>query len=288
MDWGICTTAAAPVEKLRAFLAHHLELGVSQIWLHLDDPDDSAAEALAGIDRVNVIRCDAAWWGPRRPERHQNRQSRNMRRLYDAAPLPWIAHLDVDEFMLPRRPVSDVLAQAETIMVRMRPWEALHDPDLPQGIFAARQFRAPLKPLAQRVMAFGDYSEVMASGALGHAVGKAIFRTGISGLEPRLHGGFLNGNRIEGIGFTDDLPLLHFHAEDRTAWLDRLPFRLERGAYRNNAALNAFLTEATTEEIAAFYDHVMSPDPQMRAKLAAQGLLIEADLNLGRKGNART
>ena len=286
MDWGICITAHAPEDQLRAFLAHHLELGASHIWLHLDDPADPVADALKGIDRVTVIPCDDAWWGKRRPDRHQNRQSRNMRRLYDAAPLPWIAHLDVDEFILPHRPVAEVLAASDAILVRMRPWEALHDPARPSGLFAARTFRAPLRDLEQRIAAFDDHAPAMASGALSHIVGKAFFRTGVPGLEPRLHGGFLNKERITGIGFTEDLPLLHFHAQDREAWLQRLPFRLERGAYTNNAPLNDFLSSASDDQIRAFYDAVMSPPAPVLDRLREDGLLIEADLDLARKAAA--
>ncbi|MDB6454576.1 glycosyltransferase family 2 protein [Falsirhodobacter sp. 20TX0035] len=286
MDWGICITARAPEDQLRAFLAHHLGLGAAHVWLHLDDPDDPAADRLRGLDRVTVIRCDDAWWGKRRPDRHQNRQSRNIRRLYDAAPLPWIAHLDVDEFMRPERPVAEVLAGTDAIMVRMRPWEALHDPDLSPDIFTARSFRAPLRDLEQRIAAFGDFAPAMASGALSHIVGKAIFRTGVPGLEPRLHGGFLNKERITGIGFTDDLPLLHFHAQDREAWLERLPFRLERGAYTNNAPLNDFLSTAGPDRVRAFYDAVMAPPAHILDRLREDGLLIDADLDLPRKAAA--
>ncbi|QUS36507.1 glycosyltransferase family 2 protein [Falsirhodobacter algicola] len=282
-DWGICITAMAPIDQMRAFVAHHLGLGAAHIWLHLDDPEDAAAEALAGLDRVSTIRCDADWWGPKRPGRHQNRQTWNMQRLYAAAPLPWIAHLDVDEFIHPARPVSEVLDAADTVLVRMRPWEALHDADLPPDIFTARQFRAPLRRAAERDRHLGDWAEALPSGALSHAVGKSFFRTGVPGLEPRLHGGFLNKDRIDGIPFTDALPLLHFHAEDRAAWLARLPFRLTRGAYRNNLVLADVLTHATEAERAAFYDAVMNPPPPARAALAADGLLIEAELDLARK-----
>lgn len=283
MDWGICVTAAAPPDQLRAFLAHHLGLGAAQVWLHLDDPEDSAADALAGLDRVTVIRCDADWWGKRRPDRHQNRQSKNMRRLYDAAPLPWIAHLDVDEFIRSDRAVGDVLAASDAIMVRMRPWEALHNPDQAQDVFPATSFRAPLRDRALREEVFGPFAAAMERGAIGHIVGKAFFRTGVAGLEPRLHGGFLNGERIDHIPFTDDLELLHFHANNRTAWLDRLPFRLERGAYTGNQPLHDFLSSATPDQVEAFYDTVMAPPPATRDRLRAKGLLIDADLTLTEK-----
>lgn len=271
MEWGICTTARAGPAALRAFIGHHLAIGASHIWLHLDDPDDPVA--LRPHPDVTVIRCDARWWGPYRPDRHQNRQARNMQRLYARAPLPWIAHLDVDEFIHPLRPVAEVLAAAAPPLVPMRPWEALAGP--------APDFRAPLRRrwLMRRV-AFGRHAQTLQRGALSHHVGKSFFRTGVPGLEPRLHGGLLNGERIKGIPFHADLPLLHFHADDRADWLARLPFRLARGAYGGNDALVQVLTDPA--RVAPFYDAVQNPARWRRRILRARSLLMTVDLDLAR------
>ncbi|MCJ8138467.1 glycosyltransferase family 2 protein [Falsirhodobacter halotolerans] len=269
MTWGICTTAKAPPKALRAFVGHHLSLGADHIWLHLDDPDDPFA---LSHPRVTVQRCDARWWGARRPDRHQNRQARNMQRLYAQAPLPWIAHLDVDEFLHPLRPVGEVLAETATPLLPLRPWEALE---------GGREFRAPLRRRwLMRRIAFGPHAQTLQRGALSHHIGKSFFRTGVPGMEPRLHGGFLNGARIKGIPFAPDLPLLHFHADDRSAWQGRLPFRLARGAYGGNAALVAVLSDPA--RVAPFYDAVQNPSGWRRRILRACGLLMTVDLDLAR------
>lgn len=279
MTWGVCTTVRAAPDQIRAFAAHHLSLGAAHVWLHLDDPEGSAPQHRD----ITVIRCDSRWWGKHRPDRHQNRQARNMNRLYRDAPLPWIAHLDVDEFIDPARPVAELLAASAADMIRMRPWEALHDPALPDDIFTARQFRAPARHA--RDLAFGAFADLFPAGALSHHVGKAFFRTG-RGLEPRLHGAFREGVRVEGIGFDPDLALLHFHAEDRARWLDRLPFRLERGAYANTPLLRDFLTAQDAAGLALFYNTVQNPSPDRRAALAALGLLREATLHLREKAQS--
>ncbi|WP_045391903.1 glycosyltransferase family 2 protein [Falsirhodobacter sp. alg1] len=279
-EWGICTTAKAPLPKLKAFLVHHLSLGAAHIWLHLDDPEDPALAALSGLDRVTAISCDAAYWGRHRPARHQNRQSRNMQRVYAMTSLPWIAHIDVDEFILPSRPITEQLDGCTEILLRMRPWEALHDSVSPPDIYTARHFRAPIRDADDRTWAFGDFAEALPNGSLSHSVGKAFFRTGVDGMEPRLHGGFVHGERITGISFADDMPLLHFHAEDPAEWHSRLAFRQEKGAYLSNPVLSGFLAEATDDEIEAFYKTIQNPDPDIRARLKSAGLLIEADLAL--------
>lgn len=269
MEWGICTTARAAPAALRAFVGHHLSIGAGHIWLHLDDPDDPFA---LSHPKVTVIRCDGAWWRGHRPDRHQNRQARNMQRLYAQAPLPWIAHLDVDEFIHPVRPVGEVLARMQTPLLPMRPWEALA---------GGREFRAPLtRRWMMRRIAFGPHARTLRKGALSHQTGKSFFRTGLAGMEPRVHGGFLDGVRIRGIPFAPDLPLLHFHADDRADWLARLPFRLARGAYGGNAALMRVLADPA--QVAPFYDAVQNPARWRREMLRARGLLMTVDLDLAR------
>ena len=286
--WGLCATVKAPVDQVMAFVAHHLSLGCARIWLFFDDPDDPAAAVVAHLPRVTVTRCDDAHWRRirgKRPERHQNRQSRNMQSVYAGGPLPWIAHIDVDEFLWPRQDIGAVLAaqHPDLAQLPMAPWEALHDPSLPDDIFTANRFRRALSGdshAALRGRVFGPHAPLLPKGVLSHSVGKCFFRTGIAGLQPRLHGAFLNGFRLPGGGFCPDVALLHFHAEDPARWLDRLQFRLTRGAYQYNPALADWLKAADDAAIRAFYAHVQMVAPATLDALRGADALIEADLGL--------
>lgn len=286
--WGVCATVRATGNQLLAFAGHHLSIGAAHVWLHFDDPDDPALPVLSSLPRVSAIRCDAVWWqadGRQRPEAHQNRQARNIQRLCAEAPLPWIVHLDVDEFLLPDRPVSEILAELlpDNLMLRVAPWEALHDPALQNDIFTARHFRAALRGpdmAGLRAEVFGRHADLLPDGMLSHAAGKCFFRTGIRRLEPRIHGAFYAKARLAGGAFHPDLSLLHFHAQDPADWIDRLPFRLTRGAYQYNPALQSHLVKADAAEIAAFYAAVQCPAPNIRDLLRRSGLLREASLHL--------
>lgn len=287
-DWALCTTVKAPVEQVLAFTAHHLALGASQLWLFFDDPDDPAYHAVKIIPGVIATRCDATHWQSicnKRPEAHQNRQGRNMQWVYAKAQTPWLGHIDIDEYLAPSRPIADILAAqpSDRILLRMAPWEALHDASLPDDIFTATAFRAALKGpdhAAHRDLAFGQYAQYLPEGVLSHSAGKCFFRSGVRGLEPRLHGAFRFGKRLQGGDFDLQIPLLHFHAENRAQWTNRLPFRLTLGAYKFNPALQAYLQAASTPEITAFYDRVQNPGPETRHDLDRQGLLHHATLNL--------
>lgn len=287
-DWGLCTTVKAPADQVLAFVAHHLHLGAARIWLHFDDPADPAIAAVAGVPRVTAVACDEGYWADlvgRRPNKHQQRQSRNAERVYALGALPWIGHIDVDEFLWPARPIGDVLAEVPpgSPVLRMAPWEALHDPALPDDIFTARHFRGPLRGVGNadlRRAAFGPYADLLAGGSLSHAVGKCFFRRGVPGLQPRIHTGVLGGEKIKGGAFSPDIALLHFHAQDPVAWRERLAFRRTKGAYSFNVMLMGWLGMASDADLRDFYDRVQIAHPRVLADLRQAGALLEADLGL--------
>jgi hypothetical protein len=286
-NWGICTTVMAPPKQVQAFAAYHLGIGAAHIWLHFDNPDDPAID-LFDHPRITTIRCTNSYWMEyigKRPERHQNRQGRNMHRIYKSEPLPWVAHIDVDEYILPQTDITQALnaLPLDQPMFRMAPHEALYDPALPDDIFTARHFRAGQngKTKAEaRARCFGQYAPLLESGMLSHSAGKCFFRTGLARFEPRLHGAFRAGARVDGGKFCEDVALLHFHAQDPAHWRNRLQFRLTRGAYQFNTPLQDWLLAADDAAIDRFYLETQTATPETLAKLRAEGALLSATLNL--------
>jgi hypothetical protein len=286
-NWGICTTVKAPLDQVQAFAAYHLSLGATHIWLHFDDPDDLAAKHF-DHPQITTIRCSDAYWQGlmgKRPDKHQNRQTRNMNRVHKATHLPWLAHIDVDEYILPRTDLSAALMAIppDQPMLRMAPWEALHEHDLPDDIFTARHFRAALngdRNAPARARVFGDYAALLPGGVLSHSAGKCFFRTGLARFEPRLHGAFRAGERVPGGPFQTQIPLLHFHAEDPKRWRDRLQFRLTRGAYQYNPPLQGWLLAAEDTAIDQFYLETQTATPHTLSRLEAENALLTAALGL--------
>lgn len=288
--WGVAATVQAPAEQVLAFAAHHLDLGAQRLWLHFDDPDDPAADLFATEKRVTCLRCDAAYWqqlGTARPDTHQQRQVRNITRVTRRAGLDWIGHFDVDEFLTTRRPVAEILSElpADRLILRAEPWEALHDPALPDDIFTAtafrRQFAAPDEQLATDL--YGPQGPLLERGMLSHTVGKCFFRTRQPRMVARIHGARIDGENVFGGRFHPDLALLHFHAQDAAAWKTRLPFRLARGAYQYRPAMRDWLQAASPAEVETFYDCIQTARPELLSALAAGNLLLQADLHLRRR-----
>lgn len=294
-SWDIVSTMKAPEEKILAFAAHHLALGADHLWLFFDDPDQPIPQALASHPRVTVTPCDAAHWVRvirKRPPQHQNRQTHNSRLVYrELVTSDWIAHIDVDEFILPPpRPVAAILddTPAETIAMKMEPFEAMHDPLLPDDIYTSREFRGALRHehWPRRRAVLGPYRKVIRDGMLSHTIGKVIYRTGVPGLLPRLHAVMVDKEFVPTPDWQPEMKLLHFHAQDRAAWKAVLPFRMTRGAYQFRPELQAFLAEATPDEIDKFYRRTQMISVDLRDELAKVGRVIIADLGLRAKVEA--
>lgn len=296
MDWGVCTTVKAPLPQILAFVAWHKHLGAARIWVHLDDADDVSAGVLNQIDGVEAILCDDAYWAPLgfRPKKQEGRQTHNVRRVYALAEVPVLAHVDVDEFLYSARPIADILDGWDDghPYLRAVPAEALHDPEVPDDIFTARQFRLPFPhgfPAERRVAILGNttYAALLPRNMLSHHVGKSLFRTGISDLNPKLHAATVgpDNTRLK-VPLHPELVVLHFHAQDKAAWLAALPHRVTKGAYRFNEPLAGFMEQATPEEVETFYEETQMAKPQLVAALRAESLLIEADLKLRDKVEA--
>jgi hypothetical protein len=294
-SWDIVSTMKAPEEKVLAFAAHHLSLGADHLWLFFDDPDQPIPQPLTTHPRVTVTPCDEAHWIRvirKRPPQHQNRQTHNSRLVYrELVTSDWIAHIDVDEFILPpSRPIAAILddTPTETIAMKMEPFEAMHDPLLPDDIYTSREFRGALRHehWPRRRAALGPYRKVIRDGMLSHTIGKVIYRTGVPGLLPRLHAVMVDKVFVPTPTWQPEMKLLHFHAQDRAAWEAALPFRMTRGAYQFRPELQAFLAEATPEQIDKFYRRTQMMSVDLRDALATVGRVIIADLDLRAKVQA--
>lgn len=287
-SWGLVATVKAPADQVLAFIAHHLSLGADRLWICFDDPEDPAFAQVETLPRVTAILCTDGWWQANggRHERHQNRQARNARLTQRACDLDWLGHLDVDEFLHASRPVADILSElpADNLALRMDPFEAMHDPNLPEDIFTARHFRGPLRDAHRflRTPVLGEYQSILPKGNLSHTAGKCFCRPGVPGVVLRLHAVALRGERLEPPPHPD-LRLLHFHAQDYDAWRRALPFRLDRGAYQYKPALQAYLTHANDAELVRFYQTTQTLTPENARLLTTEGRLVTVDLGLKAK-----
>lgn len=235
--WGIVSTIKAPAEDILKFAAWHLEQGAAHLFLYLDDDNPEAQTRLAPHPQITVTRTDKAHWKDRLgrvPAKHQLRQCRNAEHAYGQADdLDWLAHIDVDEFLISERPISEILAALPTEVraARTRPEEVLardgtHDP-------AETLCKAWLPPQRRNLAAtlYPTWGKHFRGGFLSHVAGKVFARTGQPGIGFRIHDLFENGNRVP----SQDIPevsLIHDHASDWGYWLENYRYRHTKGTYR--------------------------------------------------------
>lgn len=329
--WGIVTTLKGPLRDMQRFAAYHLALGAARIEIYLDAPKDSTIRALRAHPRLCVTACDSAYWRQsaigRRPKQHQLRQAHNATRSYARAhltmaemtgaaaqPLDWIAHIDMDEFILARGAgaedgrAPDVGAElarqgTDVTALVLRPAEML----APEGggkapakglggLTGARHFK--LKPasaghnksvLEELYPTFGAH---LRGGFISHLGGKVFARTGIDLARLGIHMLFEGEDPTEGRKSSDDLFTGHAHAPSWPVFERHMEFRLTHGSYRKRSAENFRLSDIIDflqedreaarldHPLRGFFREVCEARPELLAGLRAYGMLLTRDLHL--------
>lgn len=303
--WGLVSTIKADDATILEFVAHHLELGAHRLHIHLDEDAPRARAALASQPRVIITVCDTDYWSrwKERPEKHQARQTRNATRAYRRRPgVDWLAHVDVDEFLWPARPISEQLGALapDTQLARIRPIEAMapdgEDPG--PGLWFKAHARQQKTRREQTAAIYPNFGPHLNGGFLSHVAGKIFVRTGIEKVNFRIHNAFIHGAQLDREEELSDTALCHLHAPDWDQWLAAYRFRHDRGSYRAelkpaphpdgaglnmNALFSMLETEGGEAALRAFYEEVCTATPDLRARLNAHGLLRRIDLDLEAK-----
>lgn len=291
--WAVVATLRGPLTDIARFAAHHLGLGAAEIHLFLDDPCPQAAEFLAKNPRVTVTQCDAAHWAGARPDAIHRRQMANAARAFRATACDWLAHIDVDEFILADAPLASQLAALprDIQLARLMPVEAL----APVDPNAAIHFKSPPasagQPRAVLETLYPDYGLHLRNGLISHGEGKALMRTGLPGARPGIHTLLLPDRARPREARLTRARLGHCHIRDWADFRARLEQRLANGSYasapRGGLSLaglfDALLADQGEPGLRAFFDAVCTATPAHLAALAAHDMLITQALQLDAK-----
>ncbi len=292
LRWGTVTLVKAPLRDIARFAAHHLDLGADRLHLYLDAPHPAVQAQLGHHPKIDITTCDAAWWDSQKKPRmrtHQLRQAWVATQTYQHSDLDFLAHIDVDEFILTPRKLAQELADLPADVV------ALHLP--PAELLGGTQDRFKLTPrdagqergvLETIYPNFGGY---LRGGFISHLEGKLIARCGIAGLRFGLHALLQNGQPASNRQALPSVYLGHAHAPDWDSFCKHLTFRLTHGSYRKTdetaLQLQDILDLLRQEEGEAglrdFYAEVCEGTDRLTAALAAHDMLIRAPLDLDAK-----
>lgn len=234
--WATVTTLKEPPRRVMEFVAQHLYLGASEIWLYFDDPEDPAIPLVSKIPQVRAIPCTEAHRAAVAPRTttHEARQKANANHAYTRSQADWMIHLDADEMVHADRPIPALLAEATGEVIRLAPYEQMfyHKAAVngrPDHYFHGALPNTRKGRVASKAL-YGGYFKALSHGLLSHAIGKHFVRTGAAGMELSIHAPFRDKLRAE----AEEAPqarLLHFHGGDWDSWRAHLERRLTSGAY---------------------------------------------------------
>lgn len=293
--WGLVCTTNAPMRAVLNFAAWHLELGAHRLYIHLDAPDAACFDVLKAHPRIRPQVTDPAYWddvGKSRPHKHQPRQTFNATRTYERrADVSWLGHLDVDEFLIPDRPVDQLLGglSDDCQTARIRPMEALAPVGEVTDHFDFKTLvldRATRRRLAAEVWpTFGTY---LNGGFLSHVAGKIFVRTGQPDPGFRIHNFYSEGVENPGQVELEECALAHLHASSWPEWVKQYRYRHTSGSYRaelkperpvEKGGLSLHDLFRTLEDdsgeagLRLFFDEVCAASPGHLDRLAGAGLL---------------
>ncbi len=289
--WGLVCTTNAPLIDVARFVAHHLDIGASHIYLYLDAPDPDVTGLLQSHPNVTVTQCDAAYWkkmGKNRPEAHQLRQTFNATRALREAQshLDWLGHIDTDEFILSSKKLTTALKSVPDTMAgaRLYPAEALAAPvsgNIPKHF----KLRTTAEGVATSAITeiyptFGSY---VRGGFLSHLAGKVFARTGLGDIRLAIHRLRVKGEDVLNTAPIEGAYVGHLHAPDWDSFITKLDFRQTKGSYRvksedalkNIGHLLQYLRDEEGEAgLRQFFDEMCRDSTELRGRLKKHGLLL--------------
>ena len=208
--------------------------------------------------------------------------------------LDWLVHIDVDEFLISDRDVSEVLKDVDpgTDSLRLRPIERLAG-----GDGTAYKALVPRDGGRQGIVSdlYPEFGQFLRGGFLSHTAGKLCVRMGIPHLAYRIHRTFVGGEVAPETVECPEITVAHVHARDYDHWRAHFAFRHSEGSYRDELAparpreqggmtlheVFAGLMEFEGElGLRKFFDEVVGDSPELRARLERHGLLRTHDLGL--------
>jgi hypothetical protein len=303
MTFATVTTSLPNDVAIHSFVAHHLQLGAKELFLFVDDPDANLTTLCNNPDgKVKLFYCTDHYWrtyhGIAKPEDHRRRQVLNANLALALSTADFIAHIDIDEFILSHRPIQEVLASLpfQCNGLRLLPAEAIYS-EVPRtyGQAFSNLFKRRLNDdkSGNRILSelHGSEASLLEKGLQGHNVGKVIVRKRDT-LKLNLHFASHHNKKLS-YAFSDSVELLHFVFQGPADWLDKYARRLASSRYAFEKPTRQkqwrSVVEAASrgvDELWSLYTNLNIYDADRIRSLERHGLLVRHELDLPAKAQA--
>ncbi len=292
--WGVVSLIKAPLADIARFAAYHLDLGADRLHVFLDEPAPETAAFLSRHPKITVTTCDSAFWtGQKKPrmKAHQMRQVWVATQAYQDTDVDWLAHLDVDEFLLPPAPVSSLLAKVPShdAVLRMAPVELLAGSQGQELFKLQRKFAGQPKAVLEAI--YPNFGAHLPDGFVSHREGKNFARTGLDGIRLGIHTVLQDGALITNRTRIDGFFVGHAHAPSWEFFRDHMTFRMTRGSYRKSDEekfrlldiLDFLQREEGEDGLRLFFREVCEATPELVNALDRHDMLLRFPLELDAK-----
>lgn len=161
----IAVTLRAPLGQIKSFVNYHLNIGVDHIFLFFDSPNDKTIRFFKKNKRVSCF--SGRGNGIVAIEDRQRKNANDALKIAREMNLEWIAHLDIDELILTRLKLKDLLGKvsAKVDYVRLATLESVPE---------KMSYKDPFKEIT---LFKNNFHKISKKYFKGHACGKSIVRT---------------------------------------------------------------------------------------------------------------
>lgn len=277
LTWGtrmnkVCTisTIKAPLSETLMFVNYHLNIGIDQIIIFFDDPNDAAADYLKDYRGVTCVRCDDSYWeqyGGLRPLAIEDRQvvnNNNGLEMAKSRGFQWAIFIDNDELVYPVGDLKTILSDSRADVIRFTIHEAISEEEYYDNIYVPALFKKPARSLQIRAaMLLGCKRAFFEGGYFrGHLDSKVAVRVNADIKIMGIHGPSSTG---EGVikKITPQVKLLHYDWVGidswKTKWLGRMNVSAVkglRGIRKSQLELFAKALHKDGEELRRLYRQV--------------------------------
>lgn len=237
----ICTisTIKASLRETLMFVYYHLNVGVDQIIIFFDDPNDKAADYLQDFERVTCVRCDDFYWkqngGTKSPAIEDRQVINNNNGLVMARDrgFQWAIFIDNDELVYTDSSLKDILSRINGDVIRFKIYEAVSEKEHYDSLFDTALFKTSARSIQIKAAMLLGCKRAFFEGRYfrGHMDSKVAVRVNADIIKMYIHGPQLSEKGIVERK-TNKIKLLHYDCVGIDAWKSKRLGRLEKSSVK--------------------------------------------------------
>lgn len=233
---GIISTVKTSSLELQLFVNYHLNIGIDEIILFFDDPEDKGINIFAEYSQVHTVKCSDLYWkerGEDKPATIEKRQTINVNhgaKFLSSKDIYWLTHIDSDELIHPVRPIKQVLNSYVTDAVRFSIREAISEREKYEHIFLPTVFKKKANNIQKRIVKLLRCSNLIFEDEFfrGHSSSKMAVK-----ISPKIKKYGIHGPHYQSdidIKNTNLIQLLHYDCVGIEDWKRKWDSRLDGSA----------------------------------------------------------